>query len=321
MTLLSSAAVARPFAARAQQSAMPVIGFLHIAAIGYVRQLALGLTQGLKETGYVEGQNITIEYRSANGDYERLPALAADLVARRVAVIVAAGGTEPARAAMAATKTIPIVFVSATDPVAMGLVASLNRPGGNVTGVSLIGVELEAKRLELLHELVPHAETLAAIINPDYPGATIQSQELQDAATRLKVKLLTLNATTRTEIDAAFATLAQHHASGLLVAQDPFLISQREEMALLAGRGAIPAIYPLRESVMAGGLMSYGPVFSDGYRQAGDYVGRILKGEKPAALPVVQPTKFELVINLKTAKALGLEIPPTLLALADEVIE
>jgi putative tryptophan/tyrosine transport system substrate-binding protein len=319
--LLGGAAVAWPRAARAQPSAIPVVGFLHSAEISYIMQMASGFVQGLKETGYVEGESVAIEYRSANGQYDRLPALAEELVRRRVAVLLAAGGTEPAHAAMAATTTIPIVFVSATDPVAMGLVASLNRPGGNVTGVSLIGVALEAKRLELLHQLAPAAATLGALINPEYPGAEIQARGVHQAAASLGVKLVILNAVAKLDIDAAFATLARDDIRALLVAQDPFLVGQREKIAALAARSGIPVVYPLREAVAAGGLISYGADFVDGYRQAGTYVGRILKGAKPGDLPVLQPTKFALVINLKTAKALGLTIPPTLLATADEVIE
>jgi len=317
----AASSIAWPLAARAQQSTIPVVGFLHSAEISYIRQMASGFAQGLKETGYIEGDNVAIEYRSASGQYDRLPALAEELVRRRVAVLLAAGGTEPAHAAMAATTTIPIVFVSATDPVAMGLVASLNRPGGNVTGVSLIGVALEAKRLELLHQLAPAAATLGALINPEYPGAEIQARGVQQAAASLGVKLVILNAVAKLDIDAAFATLARDDIRALLVAQDPFLVGQREQIAALAARAGIPVVYPLREAVTAGGLISYGADFVDGYRQAGTYVGRILKGAKPGDLPVLQPTKFALFINLKTAKALGLTIPPTLLATADEVIE
>jgi putative tryptophan/tyrosine transport system substrate-binding protein len=321
IALLGGAAFSWPGAARGQQTKKPLIGFLHSATIAYIRQMSAAMSQGLKETGYIEGENIAIEYRSAEGVYDRLPALAAELAASGVDVIVAAGGVEPTRAAIAATKTIPIVFISATDPVAAGLVPSLSHPGGNVTGVSLIGVALEGKRLELLHQLAPKATILAAMINPNYPAAATQSQELQEAAGRLKVGLLTLKAATATQIEAAFATLAERQAGGVLVAQDPFLIGQREQITALALRYIIPAVYSLRESVLAGGLASYGPVFSEGYRQVGVYVGRILKGEKPADLPIMQPTKFELVINLKTAKTLGLEVPPMLLATADEVIE
>jgi putative tryptophan/tyrosine transport system substrate-binding protein len=319
--IAAASPIARPLVARAQQPAMPVVGFMHIAAPAYFTHLAPAFSLGLKESGYVEGRNVTVEYHYAEGHYEQLPALAADLVARRVAVIVAAGGTGPAAAAKAATATIPIVFVSAADPLKTGLVASLNRPGGNVTGVSLIGSVLEAKKLELLHQATPRVSTIAALFNPDYPDVHLQLDELQTAAARLGVGLVALNADSAGAIEVAFATLVQRGAGALLVAEDPLFAGLRDQIVASAGRYAIPAIYFQKEFVVEGGLISYGPHFADGYRRAGVYVGRILKGERPADLPVEQPTRFEMVINLKTAKALGLDVPPTLLALADEVIE
>jgi putative ABC transport system substrate-binding protein len=277
--------------------------------------------ESLKAAGYIEGQSVTIEYRWAEGHNERLPALIADLIGRRVTVILAAGGPAPARAAMPLTTTIPIVFVSASDPVAMGLVPSLNRPGGNVTGVSMVSSTIEAKRLETLHELAPKASTIAAIINPDYPGAKGQTQAVKDAAAHLGVKLVMLNARSEANVEPAFASLVQQGAGALLVAQDPVFLGFIEKFVTLAARNAIPAIYSQRDYVTAGGLISYGPDFADGYNQAGVYVGKILKGEKPADLPIVEPTKFDLIINLKTAKMLGLTVPHNMLVLADQVIE
>ena len=319
--VIAGSAAALPLAARAQQTAMPVIGYLQSASPSYFAQFSDAVRQGLNEIGYVEGQNVAIERRSAEGHYDRLAALATGLVDRRVAVILAAGGSDPAKAAKAATSNIPIVFVSAADPVRTGLVASLNRPGGNVTGVSLLASALDAKKLGLLRELAPKASTIGVLINPDYPSANSQREEAQQAAARLGLRPLMLSARADGEIDLAFASAARQGADALLVATDPFLLSRRERLVALAARYAVPAIYAQREVVTAGGLISYGPHFWDGYRQAGAYVGRVLKGEKPADLPVLQPTKFELVINLKTAKALGLEVPDRLLALADEVIE
>ena len=321
VTLLGGAAAAWPLAARAQQSAMPVVGLLHSSAPIYFAQMAPAFGQGLKEAGYVQGQNVVIDYRWAEGNYDRLPALAKELVDRQVAVIFAAGGTDPAKAAKAATARIPIVFVSAADPVQMGLVASLNRPGGNVTGVSLLGSQLNAKKLDLLSQLVPRTSVIGALVNPDYPQAKRETEDFQAAAKTLGVKSIALSAGTAAEIDTAFSTLQQQQIGALVVSNDPFYGARRDQLVTLAARYFMPVIYFQKEFVTAGGLLSYGPSFPDGYRQGGVYVGRILKGEKPADLPIMQPTKFELVINLKTAKALGLTVPDKLLALADEVIE
>jgi ABC-type uncharacterized transport system substrate-binding protein len=324
IALIGAAGVALPLqaqAAFAQQPAIPVIGFIHSASPSYFAQFAGAMRDGLKEAGYIEGRNVTIEYRWAEGHYERLPALVEDLVKRQVAEIFAAGGTDPAKAAKAATSTIPIVFISAADPVRTGLVANLNKPGGNITGVSLLASALDAKKLGLLRDLVPVASTIGALINPDYPGATSQADEFQEAAGRLGVRPIVIHARTDGEIDAAFARFREAGAGALLVSSDPFFNSRRELFSRLASQHALPVIYPQREYVTAGGLMSYGPHFAEGYRQAGVYAGRILAGANPAELPVLQPVKFEFVINLKTAKALGIEMPATLLAIADEVIE
>ena len=319
--LLGSAAVAWPHTLYAQKAAMPVIGYLNSRSAGddvAVTFLA-AFRQGLKEQGYVEGQNLAVEYRWADGQYDRVPGLAADLVLRQVAVIVA--NYPPVLVAKDATATIPIVFTSAVDPLKAGLVASFNRPGGNVTGVSLMGTVLEAKRLELLHQLVPGAAPIGVLVNPKYPEAEHQLRELQEAANLIKRRIHIVRASTIPEIDKAFATVAQKGAGAFLVGSDPFFASRREQLVALAARYKLPAIYNVREYSENGGLVSYGTNFADGHRQAGIYVGKILKGTKPADLPVIQPVKFDLVINLKTAKALGLNIPPTLIATADKVIE
>jgi putative ABC transport system substrate-binding protein len=316
-----SGAAAWPMVARAQQAAMPVVGVLSSLTSSLIAIRAVAFRQGLKETGYVEGQNLSIEYRLAEGQYDRLPKLAAELVIRGVNVIFAAGGSDPAKAAMAATSTIPIVFLSAADPVSAGIVESLNRPGGNVTGVSLLGSALEAKRLGLLREIIPAAASISVMLNPKFPDFVLQLSELQKAAVVIKQSINVVQASTDAEIDRAFATIAQKGGDALLVAQDAFFNSRREQIVALEARYKLPAIHDQRESAEIGGLVSYGTDFSDEFRQAGIYVGKILKGAKPAELPIMQPTKFELVINLKTAKALGLTVPPTMLAEADEVIE
>jgi putative ABC transport system substrate-binding protein len=321
IALVTGTAFGRPLSAHAQQSAAPAVGFLHSGSPGPTAQPVAGFRQGLNEAGFAEGRNVTIEFRWAEGQYDRLPALIADLVTRRVAVIFAGGGSEPARAAKTATTTIPIVFVSAADPVTTGLVAALNRPGGNVTGVSLIGSELEAKRLELLHMLAPNATAIAVLINPGYSAAKFQSEEVQAAAARLGVTPIILAARSENDVAAAFPAAVRQNAGALLVCQDPFFNSRRTHLIALAMQHKLPAIYFLREFVEDGGLISYGTHFADGYRQAGIYVGKILQGSKPADLPVMQPTKFEFVLNLKTAKALNLAVPDKLLAIADEVIE
>ncbi len=315
---LALSVLAAPLIARGQQPALPAIGYLIAAGLPNV---SAGFRQGLSEAGYGEGQTVVIEKRSAEGRYERLPALAAELVSRRVAVIVAAGGNAPALAAKAATGKIPIVFLTGGDPVRAGLVASLNQPGGNLTGVTTVFSALVPKRVELLYQLVPKAAAIRALVNPNYPEADLQVQELREAAGAIRKQIQIVKAGTQSEIDAAFATLARQGTDAILVANDPFFDSRRDQIAALAARHAIPAIYSGREYVAAGGLISYGPNLTEAARQAGVYTGRILKGAKPADLPVLQPTKFELVINLKAAKALGLTIPQSVLLRADEVIQ
>ena len=321
VTLLGSTAVAWPLAARAQQAAVPVIGFLSGRSVADSIAEVRGFNRGLAETGHIEGKNVAIEFRWADGRYDRLPALASELVAQRIAVIAAVGGGASGLAAKSAASTIPIVFASGGDAVKIGLVTSLNRPGGNVTGVNIIFGALGAKRLELLHELVPAASVVAMLVNPDYPSAAIEVQDVQAAGSKLGLRMHFFNARSERDIEPAFASFAEQKVNGLLIADDPFLQGQRLRIVRMAERQALPAIYFTRDFVDFGGLMSYGPNLVDAYRLVGVYSGRILKGEKPADLPVLQPTRFELVINLKTAKALGLEIPPTLLARADEVIE
>ena len=320
ITLLGGAAVAWPLATRAQQPAMPVIGLLNSGTPAGLAHLTAAFRQGLNEAGYVEGRNVAIEYRWAEGQYDRLPALVADLVRRQVTVL-AATTTPAALAAKRATSTIPIVFVMGADPIAVGLVDSLSRPSANVTGVNNYMSDLGAKRLALLRELVPTGAVIGMLVNPNFPDAGSQAKDVKEAAPKLGQHVQVVNANSEGEINTAFATFVQLQARALLVTIDPFFLSRREQLVMLAARHKIPAIYFGPEFVSAGGLMSYASNLADGYRQAAAYVGRILKGAKPGDLPVVQPTKFDLMINLKTAKALGLEIPPKLLALADGVIE
>jgi ABC-type uncharacterized transport system substrate-binding protein len=321
ITLLGGAAAAWPLSARAQQPVMPVIGFLSgQSSRSFVPHLA-AFHQGLKQTGYVEGHNVAIEYRWAEGQRDRLPALAADLIQRQVAVISATGGVGSGLAAKAATATIPIVFGVGSDPVRLGLVDSLNRPGGNMTGISWFNAEVTAKRLGLLDELVPGAGTVAMLINPSDPDARTQLAAVQDAARVLGRRAVIVNAATTDEIDAAFAALVQQRAAALVVASNPFYLNRRDQIIALAARHAVPAIYSNRDYVTAGGLMSYGNNLPDAYRRNGIYAGRILKGDKPGDLPVDQSTKFELVINLETVKALGLDLPLSLQIRVDEVIE
>jgi putative tryptophan/tyrosine transport system substrate-binding protein len=314
-------AAAWPVVARGQQRALPVVGVLHATSSYYFAQFSEAVRQGMRESGVIEGQDATIEYRWAEGQNDRLPALAADLVRKRVAVILAIGGTAPALAAKATTSTVPIVFLSAADPVKAGLVDSLNRPGANVTGISFLGAALEAKRLEILHKLVPGVALIGALVDPTYPDSEAQRRELRDAADILKQPIALIDASTPAEINKAFATLSEKNAGAVLVTQAIFFNTRGEQLAGLAARYRLPAIFDQREIAALGGLITYGTSFRDGYRLGGVYVGRVLRGTKPVDLPVLQPTKFESVINLKTAQALGLTIPETLLATADEVIQ
>jgi putative ABC transport system substrate-binding protein len=321
ITLLGGVAAAWPLAARAQQPAMPVVGFLSARSPGESASAVGAFRQALGQLGYFEGKNFTIEYRWAEGQYDRLPELAAELVRRQVAVIAATGGELSGLAAKTATTTIPIVFTIGGDPVEAGLVVSFNRPGGNVTGVTYTFAALGPKRLEIVRQLVPNATAVAILINPNYRPGLVEARDVQNSARPLGLHINVLSASTEREVDTAFATIIQQRIDALIVGTDPFLLGQRDQLVRLAARHAVPTIYFTREFVDAGGLISYGPNIANGYRQAGTYVGRILNGEKPSDLPVLQPTHFVLFINLRTAKAFGIELPPTLLALADEVIE
>jgi putative ABC transport system substrate-binding protein len=321
ITLLGGAAAAWPLAARAQQPAKPVIGFLNGASPDGYAPMVAAFREGLNEAGYVEGRNVAIEFRWAEGQNDRLPALAADLVRRQVSVI-ATGGTTSALAAKAATTTIPIVFEGGADPVELGLVASLNRPGGNITGISNFSIALAAKQFELLHEMVPNSAVIGVLVNPTSPSLAVSvTKDVQAAGRALRRQIRILNASTQDEIDAAVVSLAELRAGALMIGGDAFFLSRRVQLAILAARYGIPAIYNTPLFPAAGGLMSYGYNLTDAYRHAGVYTAKVLKGAKPADLPVLQPTKLKLVINLRTAKALGVTIPPSVLALADEVIE
>jgi putative tryptophan/tyrosine transport system substrate-binding protein len=319
LCLVGAASISWPLTGRAQQTTLPVVGFLNSASANGYASMAAAFRRGLMETGYVEGNNVAIEYRWADDQYDRLPALATDLVSRRANVIFA--NSPSIAAAKAATKTIPIVMMSGDDPVRQGFVTSFNRPGGNITGVSILSAELAAKRLDLLRELVPHAKSIAILINSDFGSSGNFRSDVEAAARALGLAIEFLQGNNEREIDHAFNNLAQTRADALLVGPGPFLDSRRDLLVALAAKIAAPAGYETRATAVAGGLISYGADVADGYRRAGRYVGRILKGEKPAELPVDQATKFEFVINLKTAKALGLDVPPMLLARADEVIE
>lgn len=321
ITLLGGAAASWPLIALAQQPSMPVIGFLSARSPAEAASVLGAFRQGLGETGYFEGKNVIIEYRWAEGRYDRLPALAAELIGRQVAVIAATGGEPSPLAAQAATRTIPIVFTLGGDPVEAGLVDSFNRPGGNLTGTTIMGVELGPKLLDILRQLIPSATTIAILVNPAFQLTSAEVRNVQDAAHTVGIRVSVLNASTEAEIDTAFTTIVQQKADALIVGTDPFLLGQRDQLVRLAARHTVPTIYFLREFVESGGLLSYGPSIANGYRQAGVYTGRILSGAKPAELPVLRPTTFQLVINLKTARALGLTIPANVLAIADEVIE
>jgi putative tryptophan/tyrosine transport system substrate-binding protein len=318
ITLLGAAA-AWPLVARAQQK--PTIGFLNSGSANAYPDRIIAFHQGLRQLGYVEGENVAVDYRWALGEYERLPALAAELVERRVSVLIATGGEPAALAAKSATSTIPIVFAIGGDPIKLGLVASYNRPGGNATGANILAAEMDGKRLGLLHELIPNAARVGLLLNPNFPAYPTQLNELQRAATIIGLQVEVLRADTDSEIDAAFEIASQKRVGALILAASPFFDTRRDKLVALATGHALPTVYHFREFAVAGGLMSYGVSIPHIYRQVGVYAGRILSGENPANLPVQQPTTFELVVNLKTAKTLGIEVPPTLLARADEVIE
>jgi putative ABC transport system substrate-binding protein len=320
ITFLGAAAVTWPLAARAQQSAMPVIGFLRPSTAAGSEHLLEAFRKGLNESGYVEGQNVAIEYRWADGQEDRLPTLVADLVRRQVAVIVASA-SNAAMAAKDATPSIPIVFVTAVDPVEAKLVESLNRPGGNITGMTYITSALGAKRMELIHQLVPAAKSVGVLVRPIDRATEAFIHDLKAGAGMLGLQIVVSNITSESDFESAFATLVQQQSGALIVGPDPSFTARATQITALAARHALPAIYTLREFVLAGGLMSWGTSLTEQYRQCGIYVGKILKGTRPADLPVLQPTKYELVLNLKAARALGLNVPPTLLAIADEVIE
>src|SRR5215475_13018297 len=320
ITLLGGAA-AWPLAARAQQPAMPMVGFVTGLSSNYVTGRKPAFRRGLRESGNVEGQNVVVEYHSVEGQSGRLSGVVTDLIDRKIAVIVAVGGTDPAKAAKAATTIIPIVFISAADPLGAGLVTRLNRPEGNITGISILGTSLEAKRLGLLHDIVPGTSTIGVLINPGFSDADLELREVEEAADQIKRQIHVVRASTESEFDRAFASLAQLGAGGLLIASDPFFASHRDQLVALAAHYKMPTMYHQREYAEAGGLVSYAPDFADGYRQGGVYAGKILKGARPADLPVMQASKFELVINLKTARTLGLTIPAGVLSIADEVIE
>jgi ABC-type uncharacterized transport system substrate-binding protein len=321
ISTLGGAAAAWPLATRAQQPSLPVIGFLSARSPPEAASVLASFRQGLGEAGYFEGRNVTIEYRWAEGHYDRLPDLAAELVRRQVAVIAATGGEPSPLAAKAATASVPIVFTLGGDPVETGLVASLARPGGNLTGTTIMAVEMGPKRPDFIRQLVPNIAAIAMLINPNFPTALAEARGVQDAARPFGIQITVLNASTKQEIDRAFADLVQQKTGALMVGTDPLLLGERDQIARLAARHAIPTMYFLREFVQAGGLLSYGPDIRRGYRQAGVYAGYILKGANPGELPVLLPTSFLLSVNLKTARELGLTLPATLLALADEVIE
>lgn len=321
VTLLGGAVMTWPFSARAQQPAIPVVGFLSSRAAAESAEHLNAFRRGLSQTGYTEGNNLTIEYRWADGRYDQLPSLVAELVARRVTAIAAVGGNVSGLAAKAGTDAIPIVFIVGDDPVNLGLVSSLSRPGGNATGISVFTTELGAKRLEILRELLPNTSIAGLLINSKYPGFAREADEVQSAARRIGLTIVVSDATTEREIEQAFVTFSQQRVQAALVSADALFVSRRDQLVTLAARDSIPTMYDLRDFVTAGGLMSYGTSFLDAYRQVGAYIGRILKGEKPGDLPVQRAVRIDLVLNLRTAKALGLSVPPTLLARADEVIE